>query len=200
MALRVLVVPEDFRKDQYILKPIVERIFESLGVITRVEVCRDPLLGGVSQAMNWEKLQDILDRYKGMIQVFLLIVDRDGLPDRRRALDNLEERAREYLSDRPRCVMLAENAWQEVEVWVLAGLADLPKQWLWADVRAERDPKERYYDEVVRKRGLKMAPFEGRAELAREAAGNYRRIAQLCPEDIGVLEKRLKKALEAFSL
>ena len=31
---------------------------------------------------------------------------------------------------------LAENAWEEIEAWVLAGL-NLPSDWSWAEVRAE---------------------------------------------------------------
>ena len=30
MSMRVLIVPEDFRKDQYLLKPLFARLFRSL--------------------------------------------------------------------------------------------------------------------------------------------------------------------------
>jgi len=46
-------------------------------------------------------------------------------------LDQLEAR---FGNDR--FVFLAENAWEEIETWVLAGL-ELPGKWRWADVRAE---------------------------------------------------------------
>jgi hypothetical protein len=48
MSLNVLVIPEDFRKDQYILAPLMRRLLAEIGKPNaRVEVCRDPLLGGI---------------------------------------------------------------------------------------------------------------------------------------------------------
>lgn len=73
MAINVLVIPEDFRKDQFVLKPIVEQMMRSVGVTARVTVCKDPLLGGVEQALKWERLEEILFRYKGTTRVFLLV-------------------------------------------------------------------------------------------------------------------------------
>lgn len=29
--MNVLIIPEDFRKDQYVLKPIIQKIFKALG-------------------------------------------------------------------------------------------------------------------------------------------------------------------------
>lgn len=195
MSVNVLVIPEDFRKDQYVLKPIIEQMMVAVGVKPRVQVCRDPLLGGVSEALNWERLEPIIDRYRGMVRVFLLVVDRDGKQGRRKALDGLEEKASAVLADTDR-IFLGENAWQEVEVWVLAGAKDLPKKWSWSEIRAEVDPKELYYDIYAEQRGLLSAPYEGRDVLAREAASNYGRVRQLCPEDVGALETRIRDALE----
>ena len=49
--MRVLVIPEDFRKDQYLLKPLFGRLFATMGGRNvRVRVCQDPLLGGVDEA------------------------------------------------------------------------------------------------------------------------------------------------------
>ncbi len=44
--MKILVVPEDPTHDQYILKPIVERIFKDLDTGARIEVLKDPHLGG----------------------------------------------------------------------------------------------------------------------------------------------------------
>ncbi len=52
--MNVLVIPEDFRKDQYVLKPIIQKMMQAIGLSARVEVCRDPLLGGVGEALKWE--------------------------------------------------------------------------------------------------------------------------------------------------
>lgn len=187
--MNVLVIPEDFRKDQYMLKPIVAATLNWVGVAARVEVCQDPLLGGVTEALKWERIKDIIEQYSWKVQLFLLCVDRDSDPHRRSALDSLEQKAAQVLPASKR--LLAENAWQEIEVWVLAG-HDLPKQWEWTAIRAERDAKETYYLPFARSRGILDTPGEGRRKLAEEAARRYSRVRQLCPEDIGALEARIR--------
>ncbi len=83
--MRVLVIPEDFVKDQYILQPLVEAMMEASGKPrARVRICHDPRLGGVAEALKWERVAEILDRYP-MIDLFLLCVDRDGVASGRRA-------------------------------------------------------------------------------------------------------------------
>lgn len=195
MSINVLIIPEDFRKDQYVLKPIIERMMASLEIRARVRVCTDPLLGGVGEALKWERVREIVDRYRGMTRLFLLIVDRDCEPGRRTRLDSLEGEAATMLAGTGRC-FLAENAWQELEVWVLAGVSDPPKDWSWRKIREDLDPKENYYLPYVRQRNLSGAPHEGRDFLAREAATNYPRLRQLCPEDIATLETRIREALD----
>ena len=155
----------------------------------KVQVCKDPLLRGVTEALKWERIQEILDRYR-MVQMFLLIVDRDGVEGRRTALDALETRAVTILATD--CVFLAENAWQEVEVWLLAG-HDLPKDWRWQEIRQDPNSKETYFLPFAQQRGVVDGPGQGRKTLAREAAGKYTRIRSLCPEDIARLEQRLSE-------
>lgn len=190
--MRVLVIPEDFRKDQYILKPIVEAMFADIGRKATVVVCQDPLLGGIAEALKFERMGQIFDRYRGMVDLYLLLVDRDGIVGRRAALDDRECWAREAR----KVVLLAENAWQELEVWALAG-HDLPSDWAWTEVRADPNPKEHYFTPFARQRGLGNAPYEGRGVLAKEAAGRYGRIRQLCQEDVAVLEARVRAYLES---
>ena len=65
--MNVLVIPEDFRNDQYILKPLFERLFRTFGrPKARVRVCQEPLLGGIGEAMKAERIADIVRRYDGM--------------------------------------------------------------------------------------------------------------------------------------
>lgn len=187
MSYRVLVIPEDFRKDQYVLEPILTKMFEFIGRKAKVMVCTDPVLRGVAQALEWKRLQEIIVDYRAMVDCFLLVVDRDGNKTRRKALDGLEKQAAEELG--PGKFFLAENAWQEVEVWLLAG-HDLPAEWSWKDVRAHENPKETYYLPFAKSRGVANNPAEGRGLLAREAASKYRRIRTLCPE-LKDLERRL---------
>jgi hypothetical protein len=148
------------------------------------------LLGGISQALNWERISEILERYKGMVDLFLLFVDRDGEEGRKQVLERLEMQAKNKLPTGK--IFLAENAWQEGEVWVLAGHS-LPKNWVWQDIRQETNPKELYFMPFAKQRSLLAEPGGGRKTLALEAAKQYGRIRQLCPEDVFSLEERIKK-------
>lgn len=190
--MNVLVIPEDFRHDQYVLKPVIEAMLKAAGKPrAKVIVCKDPLLGSVVQALKWERIQDIISRYRGMINLFLLCVDRDGVESRRVSSDAIENRAKEYA---PNSLFLAENAWQELEVWLLAG-HDLPKEWVWQEIRAHRDPKEAYFVPFARLRGVLNEPGAGRKSLGMEAASHYSRIRGRCPEDITALEDRIRESI-----
>ncbi len=180
--MNVLIIPEDFRNDQYVLKPVIKAMLKTVGrPRAKVIVCKDPLLGSVEQALRWERIQEIITRYQSMVDVFLLCVDRDSLPGRRSRLDELER-------------FFAENAWQELEVWLLAG-HDLPREWPWQEIRQERDPKERYFVPFAKSRGVFDEPGEGRKSLAMEAAGRYPRIRSRCPEDIVALENKIRAGI-----
>lgn len=183
--MKVLIIPEDFRQDQYILKPIFERLLGNLGWANcKVRVCQDPRLGGVGEALKPERLKEIVQRYNGMTDVFILCVDRDGEPGRRQSLDNIEAHFN------PACRFLAANAWEELETWVLAGV-ELPRQWRWADVRAEVNVKERYFERLAEQSGLSDDPGGGRKALAEAAAHHINAIRQKCPEDFDALARHL---------
>jgi hypothetical protein len=187
--VKVLIIPEDFRKDQYILKPLFERLFAGFKrPNTRVVVCTAPLLQGVTEALKEDRLAEILVRYP-MIDIFVLCVDRDGVVTRRGRLDQLE---RKFGTARP---FLAVNAWEELETWVLAGL-DLRKEWVWADIRQEVSVKERYFEPFAQQRGVADGPGGGRKALGEEAARSLTAIRQKCREDFDALAIRL----EAVSL
>lgn len=188
--MRVLIIPEDFRKDQWIVEPIVRAMLTRLGrPQAKVTTCKDPLLGSISQALKESRLREITGRYKGMVDLFLLLIDRDGEPGRRAALNSLESKMQPL-------AFFGENAWQELEVWLLAG-STLPKDWDWKTIRGERDPKERYYGPFALARSLANGPGEGRKQLGLEAGRNYQRVRKLCPEDVQNLEKRLAVWLAA---
>lgn len=89
--MNVLIIPEDFRNDQYILRPLFQRLFRSLNRTATVTVCTDPLLGGVSEALKSERLAEIIEQYDGMTDLFILCVDRDGDTSRRTRLDQIEQ-------------------------------------------------------------------------------------------------------------
>lgn len=184
--MRVLVIPEDFRNDQHTLKPLFERLFRSVGrPRARILVCRDPLLGGVGEALKSERLNEIVERYDGTTDVFILCVDRDGNEKRRARLDSIET---EFGNGR---TFHAVNAWEEIETWVLAGL-DLPDDWRWNDVRAEIHVKERYFEPLARDRGVSDGPGGGRKALSKEAARNLPAIRRKCPEDFDAMAQRVE--------
>lgn len=187
--MNILVIPEDFRKDQYLLRPLFRRLFRAIGKPSaRVTVCNDPLLGGVDEALKSERLYEIVEQYGGMVSIFILCVDRDGQTGRRRRLDEIEA---EFGED---STFLAENAWEELETWVLAGL-QLPADWRWQDVRAEVRVKERYFDRFAVQQGVADTPGGGRKLLGEEAARRISTIRQKCPQDFDGLARRIEAAL-----
>ena len=184
--MNVLIVPEDFRNDQFILQPLFERLFARIGrPNARIAICRDPLLGGVGEALKLERIQDVVDQHGGMTDIFILCVDRDGEERRRARLNQIEDEFGNGV------VFFAENAWEEIETWVLAGL-DLPPGWRWADIRAEIHVKERYFEQLAAQRGVADGPGGGRRALGGEAARRIPRIRQRCPEDFDALAQRLQ--------
>ncbi len=143
----ILVVPEDFRNDRHILKPLFSRLFRSIGrPRAKVDICRDPLPGGVNETLKIQCIGEIVHRYGRATDIFILCIDSDGNEGRRARLDDIEAGFR---NDR---AFHAVNAWEEIETWLLAGLK-LPKGWRRKDVRAEIHVKDQ--PRLRRDRGLR---------------------------------------------
>ena len=189
--MNILVIPEDFPLDQFVLKPLFTKLFQRLGVPSvQVTICREPRLGGIGEALKTERLREIVERRRGMFDFFILCVDRDGIVGRRQRLDEIEAHFGSSF--------LAVNAWEELETWVLAGL-DLPREWRWADVRAEVNVKEQYFEPLAIQRGVANSQGGGRKVLAEEASRRIPAIRQKCVEDFDALAGRLGAAAVAFS-
>ena len=189
--MNVLIIPEDFRKDQYILKPLFSRLFQSIGrPRVRIKICQAPLLGGVGEALKSDRIAEVVSKHGGMTDIFILCIDRDGDTNRRQRLDRLESR---FTDDKR--VFFAEHAWEELETWVLAGL-DLPKEWRWPEVRAEVSVKERYFKPLAVQRGVADARGGGREALGEAAARNIPAIRRKCPEDFDALAKRIETHIQ----
>jgi hypothetical protein len=186
--MNVMIIPEDFRHDEAVLLPIVKQMFRWLNRRAIVRVCHEPRMRGVIKALQTETIEDVINRYP-MVDLFLLVVDRDGDCNRRAQLTTLEQHAAGIFGTKPRR-LLAVNAWQKLEVWVLAAMTDLPKSWKWKDIRSHRDPKETYFEPYAKQRGLSDRLYGGRVALGAEAAANYKRIRSKCPE-VKALEERL---------
>jgi hypothetical protein len=171
--VKLLIIPEDPTLDQYILKPIVERICADHGLRARVDVLRDPHLRGVDQALGRDIVADII-RDNPMEDLFILMVDRDcdRLGNSTKAAARLEEHP-----DR----LLACLAWQETEVWMLA----LHRKQLavpWSTVRDECDPKEIYADPFIAAQGWSAEVGRGRKKAMRELGSAWPGLLQICPE------------------
>lgn len=193
--MRVLVIPEDSRRDKDLLKPMIQALMAELGKPrAKVRVCEKPVLGGVAEALKWERIETILNLWGGQTDLFLLLVDRDGAQNagRRAALDSLEQRSVPLLSEGQ--ALLGELAIEEIEVWVLAG-HDLPPSWKWRDVRADPHPKESYFARFLVEHRRLSPDAAGRAIVAEEAARSIQRVLALCPEDLGRLAARIRARL-----
>jgi hypothetical protein len=193
--MNVLVIPEDSRRDKDLLKPLVQALMAEIGKPrAKVRVCEKPVLGGVAQALKWERIRTILDLWGGQTDLFILIVDRDGEQNvgRRETLTSLEGQSAALLKEGQ--ALLGEHAIEEIEVWVLAG-HDLPPGWKWSDVRADPHPKETYFAPFLAEHRKLPNDAAGRAMVAEEAARSIRRVCLRCPEDVKRLADRIRELL-----
>jgi hypothetical protein len=186
--VKVLVIPEDPTLDQYILKPVVARLFSDLGRPARIEVLSKPRLRGVDQALGRNDLAHIASTFQ-MVDLFLVLVDRDGDLERPAVARSREE---EHPGRLFVCLAI-----EEVEVWMLALHRDtlgVP----WTEVRSERNPKERFAQPFLITQAPKLDVGGGRAWAMRELGGGWRGVLQVCPE-LQELRERIRGWLEARS-
>jgi hypothetical protein len=185
--VKVLIIPEDPTLDQYILKPIVGRIFADLGKAPRIEVLSNPRLRGVSQALDSATLSNIAETFR-MIDLFLVLVDRDGDPQRSEVARHREA---EHAGRLFICLAI-----EEVEVWMLAIFRESLEGVPWGKIRTEIHPKERFAEPFLRERGPKFDPGAGRAWAMRELGAHWRGVLQCCPE-LKELHQRIELWLKA---
>ena len=192
MSFKVLVIPEDFTKDEHILKPLVERILDDCGrKNAQVQVCRDPNFQGVAAALNLETLRSKVVADYPMVDLFVLMVDRDGQVGREASIERIEKALSAELKPKARR-FLAELARQEVEVFILAG-HDFPDDWSWQEIRADTSVKNTFFRRLTTLRKTSQHPHEGRKKLMAEAIVNWQRIKSRCPEDVGALITRISQ-------
>lgn len=184
--MRVLIIPEDPTLDQYVLKPVVERIFADLGRPARVEVLRDPHLSGVDQALDEGMVAGIVEDNR-MIDLFLLMVDRD--------CDRMNNTARSGARRQEHAERIVVGlAWQEVEVWPLA-IHRAEVLTPFREVRAHCDPKEAFWDPFVVHKGWLGEVGKGRKKAMRNLGSAWSGVLKGCPE-IAELKEELKRWVE----
>ncbi len=170
--MRVLILLEDDVMDHYILKPLFEAMLKHVGKPHATIQVHHPRVAGWEAAKKWSNIKRVIDQYS-LVELFILCVDRDGHEQRRGILDKLEAEANRGLGPQGRR-FLAVEAHQEIEVWALAGIRwKIDPKWTWDAIRAERDPKERYFGPVAERMGLTDSPGSGRSILGKEAARHY---------------------------
>lgn len=184
--MRVLIIPEDRTRDQYIAKPVVERMFESLERAATVEVLADPHLRGIDDALDQGVVRDVIEDNR-MVQMFILLVDRDC--DRENAVARAAEREREHSS-----CMLTCLAVEEIEVWLLAVQDAFVVPW--SAVRGHCDPKEAYALPFLREQGWSDQVGDGYKRAMRELSGKWATLASRCPE-VADLTRRVEQWLAA---
>jgi hypothetical protein len=170
--VKVLVIPEDQELDRYVVKPVVEALFDDLGIRARVDVLPEPRLRGASEALNSAVVAEIVAD-NPVEDLFLLLVDRDC--DRQGNAAKAAARQSEH-ADR----MIACLAVQEVEVWMLALHKDDLDVTL-GELRKECDPKERFAEPFLRKLGSE-SPGRGRKAAMRALRGRWNSLCDSCPE------------------
>jgi len=187
--MNVLLIPEDFRNDQYMLAPLFSGLLNICGKPNaNVRVCLDPLLGGVSEAMKTERLDEIVARYDGMVDIYVLCVDRDGRRGREEALAVLEGK---YSVNRH---FFCVAAIEELEAWLLAA-HDLPSEWRWQDIRSDVSVKEDFYEPFAKLRKVEYSPGQGRKILGQAMKGKASRVVQRCSEELAPLLAKLQAAV-----
>ncbi|WP_434391302.1 hypothetical protein [Melittangium boletus] len=177
--MKVLVIPEDPSLDQYILKPIVERLLADLGKHARVQILSRPRLRGVDQALDADTIADIVRTYP-MVDLFLILVDRDGHPKRQDRATALESAHHGLFV----CLAI-----EELEVWMLAAHRDSLSA-PWSEIRREPHPKERYAHPFLAEQAPKLDPGQGRAWAMRALAGKWQGVLRAC-EELETLKQRL---------
>ena len=171
--MKVLIIPEDPTLDRHILKPVVESIFQQIGKLARVDMLEDPHLTGVSHALNPGTIEGIVID-NPMEDLFLVIVDRDG------DMSGHEGAAAQLTRNHPGKLITC-LAHQEVEVWMIA-LHRSKLDTGWSEVRAERDPKERFVRPFLEKMGWSGLVGRGYKRAMRDLAGQWRGLLSVCPE------------------
>lgn len=190
MSFKVLVIAEDFTKDEAVLLPLVRRMLEEKGKPNaNVQVCRNPNPGGIDTCLNSDWLAKNIVPLYPMVDLFLLFVDRDGDATRSARIAGVEQRVAAELPQEVK--FIGESAWQEVEVFILAGM-ELPDQWKWQNVRADANVKNTYFMDYAKQAGTLQLPHAGRKKLMVEAISMWQRIKDRCPEDIGRLLSRIQ--------
>lgn len=189
--MKVLIIPEDPTHDQFVLKPVVERLFEDLERPANIEMLTDPHMTGIDEALDPAVIQhEVVDIYP-MYDLFVVIVDRDcnEMSNEQRA-QTLEQRI-----DGQLVVCLAR---EEVEAWMLYLLRNQLHQHLgagYSDVRNSCDPKDDFAIPLLRRLGWTTKVGNGRKKAMRHLGQHWQGLKSVCDE-LREFEDELRRQLQ----
>lgn len=194
MSYTTFVVCEDHTLDQYVVTPIIKQLLASVGKPrAKVKVVTNPRLTGIADVL--EQFAELVERYAPLGDAVLFSVDldgEDGSEGNRNRMLQFSSRLGD-LDEVLRSKVFVVLAVQEVEVWCIWGSrSDLPVAW--PVVRAERDPKELYFEPLL-KDGEEKLPDRGRKRLVAEALSQgWASLKAGCPE-LEQLENEIRHSL-----
>ena len=173
--IKAVVICEDHRLDEYILKPVIKQIFNELGQKVRISFAPRTMIQGVHQALQKTKHKDVFSRYS-IADVFFLIIDRDG--DENRESGKFADRLAEAPVGKQ---MFGCLAVEELEVWALAlHHQDLKEDW--DSIREHRHPKESYFEPFARLKKWHTGPGKGRKTAMNTLRQKWDSLKNRCPE------------------
>ncbi len=181
VSLRVSVVCEDHTNDQYIVRPVLQRLLTSLGKgRASVSVVTSPRLRGYPSLRA--QACAVLEQYGYVSDLVIFVVDADGEDGQ----NGRRDRAAELRGVLAGCRAHVEKglvvaAIQEVEVWALWGYrAEIAVPW--ATVRSDRDVKEAFFDPLLEPSDVR-SPGRGRQRLIeRSLSVPWSSLSVGCPE------------------
>jgi len=161
--MNLCIVPEDHRDDQYIVKPLFEKLLRESDKVPggKPQVRLYQRTAGIDQIQS--KLSDVALRY-GHYDAIVVAVDRDCEESRRQSVEEWIDRSdlREVRALTIPCIAV-----QEVEIWLL-GLYDDRLDPYWKDVRSECSLKEFFFHDFLASYGDERAPGGGRKRLMKQ--------------------------------
>jgi len=175
MGYKVLLVLEDPTYDQFIARPVVQRLLADAGKPNaKVHHMTEPHLGGIEQVFDERRWDQILAKYRSW-DLFVVVIDRDGDQHRQERAAKWAKKIKEKNGVCAWCLAI-----EELEVWAMAPFSNKLKT-PWKEVRAARDPKERFFEPLVKQLGF-VGPGAGRKAMMRRAMQHFASITGKCPE------------------
>lgn len=188
MTYRVLLVLEDFVKDRFVVKPVVEAIFANLDAQARVEIY--PVkMGGWMKALDKNELTRIATVEKSS-NLIIVACDRDC--NRNNVIEKAQAREAELAGRLLVCLAI-----EEIETWLMwLHKDDDEMSASWGDIRAHCDPKEAYAEPFLKAKGWTGGPDDGRKSAMKALAQRSRGLIESC-EEIAGLRQKIKDMLAA---